>query len=76
MLVARQRPSLECCDGTVRALRDLLTAVKRQLQPFNTGQRFRGDHMRRVALAFIQQANTSVNNTKHYLHKSNDKHSC
>lgn len=69
--VARRRPLAECCDGTVRALRDLVAAVKRQLQPFNTGQWFRGGHMPRVALAFIQQANTSINNTilDIYLHK-------
>lgn len=63
--VARRRQLAECCDGTVRALRDLVAAVKRQLQPFNTGQWFRGGHMPRVALAFIQQANTSINNTMH-----------
>lgn len=37
MLVARRRAELECCDGVVRALRDLVPAVKRQLQPLNTG---------------------------------------
>lgn len=78
--VARRRPSPERCDGTVRALRDLVAALKRQLQLLNTGHRFMDACAPYVGLAFIQQA-TSINSS--ILHmcillilESCDKHSC